>query len=200
MPAGMSFSQLKPEEREPTLACARGERTTFAWEKTNASELPDHSRRAETIAAEVVVGGNLSRSGPPWSGRPYAGRRRWKDSVSRRCRWPPLPHRPDDRSSHAIQAGGLDGVRAIILGDFTNCDDESSTCLKHLPSGTDPRKLLDPENQRERIPLRKVFPIDTAALRDLHPHRKEAQHPDRDRSSARRSRAELFAAAPGRGL
>ena len=65
-----------------------------------------------------------------------------------------------------MQAGGLDGVRAIILGDFTNCDDESSTCLKHLPSGTDPRKLLDPENQRERIPLRKVFPIDTA-LREI---------------------------------
>src|SRR5207244_4749035 len=76
------------------------------------------------------------------------------------------PYRIDRMLTQIVQAGGLDDVRAIILGDFTNCDDEASTCLKPLEPGTNPRKLLESVNQRERIPLRKLYPIDTA-LREI---------------------------------
>jgi muramoyltetrapeptide carboxypeptidase LdcA involved in peptidoglycan recycling len=53
-------------------------------------------------------------------------------------------------------------VRAIILGDFTSCEDESSSCLKPLEAGANPYQLLEGTEQRERIPLRKVYPLDVA--------------------------------------
>ena len=49
----------------------------------------------------------------------------------------------------------------MILGDFTNCDDESNTCLKPLAPGEDPHVLLTDE-KRERIPLRRTFSLDEA--------------------------------------
>jgi muramoyltetrapeptide carboxypeptidase LdcA involved in peptidoglycan recycling len=66
------------------------------------------------------------------------------------------------------QAGGLDEVRAIVLGDFTNCDDESSTCFKPLAPGEDPRVLLSDE-KRERVPLRRVFKLDEAMRGIFYP-------------------------------
>jgi muramoyltetrapeptide carboxypeptidase len=160
MPAGMSFAQLKPEERDATLACARGKPTAFAWENTKLSFMTDPP--GAPIDAEIV-GGNLAL----WSsivGTPYegiaGGRILFLEDVDER------PYRIDRMFTQIAQAGGLEGVRAIILGDFTNCDDEVSTCFKPLKSGADPRKLMEPQNQRERIPLRKSWPIDSA-LREI---------------------------------
>ena len=38
-------------------------------------------------------------------------------------------YRIDRMIVQIAQAGLLDGAAAIVLGDFTNCDDESNTCL-----------------------------------------------------------------------
>jgi muramoyltetrapeptide carboxypeptidase LdcA involved in peptidoglycan recycling len=93
-------------------------------------------------------------------GTPYAGRANGKilflEDVDER------PYRIDRMLTQLVQSGGLVGVRAIILGDFTNCDDEASMCLKPLEAGTNPYQLLEGIERRERIPLRKVFPLDAA--------------------------------------
>ena len=156
----MSFVNLKPEERIPTYACALGQPTTFAWEQSQLSFITAPPK--ETIDAEIV-GGNLSL----WScvvGTPYAGLASGKilflEDVDER------PYRIDRMIVQIAQAGGLDGVRAIILGDFTNCDDEVSTCLKPLDPGANPRDLLIDVEKRERVPLRKTFAIDVA-LREI---------------------------------
>src|SRR6185436_10415367 len=160
MPAGMSFSQLRDEEREPTLACARGEPTRFAWEKTQLNFMDGAPN--EPITAEIV-GGNMAL----WTsviGTPYAGQASGKmlflEDVDER------PYRLDRMLTQLVQSGGLDGVRAIILGDFTNCDDEGSNVLKPLDASEDPRSLLQGVEKRERVPLRKLYPID-AALREV---------------------------------
>src|SRR3954470_17638679 len=160
MPAGMSFAQLKPEEQVPTLACARGEPARFAWEQTELHFMAAAPK--EPIEAEIV-GGNLAM----WQcviGTPYAGQANGKilfrEDVDER------PYRIDRMLTQIVQSGGLDGVRAIILGDFTSCDDESSTCLKPLEAGANAYQLLEGVEKRERIPLRKVFPLDEA-LREI---------------------------------
>lgn len=160
MPAGMSFAQLKPEEQVPTLACARREPASFAWEQTELHFIA--AAPEEPIEAEIV-GGNLSM----WQcviGTPYAGQTNGKilflEDVDER------PYRIDRMLTQIIQSGGLDGVRAIILGDFTNCDDESSTCLKPLEPCENVYQLLEAVGKRERIPLRKVYPLDEA-LREI---------------------------------
>lgn len=160
MPAGTSFALLKAEEREPTLACVRGEPAKFAWENTTLNFM--NGAPAETITAEIV-GGNMSL----WSaavGTPYAGRASGKilflEDVDER------PYRLDRMLMQIVQAGGLEGVRAIILGDFTNCNDEGSNVIQPLQPGADPRTLLEGLEQRPRIPLRKEFPLDVA-LREV---------------------------------
>src|SRR5205085_2164765 len=71
------------------------------------------------------------------------------------------PYRIDRMMTQIVQSGGLEGVRAIILGDFTHCDDEVNTCLKPLAPDEDPRVLLNDE-KRERTPLRRTFTLDEA--------------------------------------
>ena len=137
MPAGLSFAQMIPAESAAMFACARGEKTAFPWEKAKMSFIGAPPKSA--ISGEIV-GGNLSL----WQcvlGTPYAGDARGKilflEDVDER------PYRIDRMFQQVEQSGGLDGVRAIVLGDFTNCDDESSTCIKPLEPGEDPRKLLE---------------------------------------------------------
>ncbi|HEX3359163.1 MAG TPA: LD-carboxypeptidase [Tepidisphaeraceae bacterium] len=160
MPAGMSFAQLSPEDQLPTLACARGEPARFAWEQTELHFITAAPK--EPIEAEIV-GGNLAM----WQcviGTPYAGDAHGKilflEDVDER------PYRIDRMLTQLVQSGGLDGVRAIILGDFTSCDDESSTCLNPLEAGENVYQLLEGIEKRERIPLRKVYPLDEA-LREI---------------------------------
>jgi muramoyltetrapeptide carboxypeptidase len=154
MPAGISFARLKPEEWNSTRACARAENTPFLWEQTQLQFIA--SPPSQPISGELV-GGNLSL----WQcvvGTPYAGKADGRilflEDVDER------PYRIDRMMVQIAQAGGFDNVRAIILGDFTSCDDESNTCLKHLAPGEDPRTILEETDKRERIPLRKTFTLD----------------------------------------
>jgi len=160
MPASMSFAQLKSDQRNATLACVRGEPAVFPWEKTQLSFITAPPRDA--VSAEMV-GGNLSlwaaMVGTPFAGR-ADGRILFLEDVDER------PYRIDRMLVQIAQSGGLDQVRAIILGDFLNCDDEASTCLKPLETGIDPCKILTDADQREKIPLRKVWRLDEA-LREI---------------------------------
>lgn len=160
MPAGMSFARLKDEDRDATLACIKGELTRFRWENTSLEFIT--APPSQAISAELI-GGNLSL----WqtlAGTPYApnvsGKMLFFEDVDER------PYRLDRMLTQIVQSGGLDGVRAIILGDFTRCDDESNLCFKPLDPGEDPRHLLSDTDKREQIPIRETFSTD-AALKEI---------------------------------
>jgi muramoyltetrapeptide carboxypeptidase len=95
---------------------------------------------AQTLEAELI-GGNLAL----WSalaGTPYAasGQDRFiflEDTDE------PF-YRIDRMMTQLVQSGAFTGVKALVLGDFTNCTDESNTCLA-FPDST------------ERKPLRQTF-------------------------------------------
>jgi muramoyltetrapeptide carboxypeptidase LdcA involved in peptidoglycan recycling len=55
-----------------------------------------------------------------------------------------------------VQAASFDGVRALILGDFTNCNDEDNQCLAPPDAGVDPRTLLNNPHAKKQS-LRQVF-------------------------------------------
>jgi muramoyltetrapeptide carboxypeptidase len=57
------------------------------------------------------------------------------------------------------QAGMFDGLSAIVLGDFTSCEDESNTML-------DPAGGNDAVGKPKRVPLRPTFELDHA-LREI---------------------------------
>jgi muramoyltetrapeptide carboxypeptidase LdcA involved in peptidoglycan recycling len=61
----------------------------------------------------------------------------------------------DRMMTQLVQARSFDGVRALILGDFTNCNDEDNQCLAPPEPGVDPRSLLN-NPQAKKQSLRKV--------------------------------------------
>src|SRR5205085_1764382 len=70
------------------------------------------------------------------------------------------PYRIDRMITQLSQAGAFDGALAIVLGDFTDCNEEDNQCLKPLASDEDPRKLLENIESREKISLRRVYTLE----------------------------------------
>ncbi|MFN7683802.1 MAG: LD-carboxypeptidase [Oligoflexia bacterium] len=62
--------------------------------------------------------------------------------------------RIDRAVRHLVDAGGLVGVRAIVLGNFLDCEDAVPTALQKLPSGAKVR-----ESQLRNPPARWVRPL-----------------------------------------
>jgi len=154
MPAALSFVKLKHEEWSAILAAVRGQRAPFAWESVELRFMDGSP--AKSIVGQLV-GGNLSL----WTalaGTPYAPRAEGKilffEDVGE------APYRIDRMITQLSQAGAFDGALAIVLGDFTGCDDEDTKCLKPLESGEDPRTLLENIESREKISLRRVYTLD----------------------------------------
>ena len=151
MPAAISFAKLRPEEWSATLACVRGQRATFLWESV---ELRYMNRSPGSSITAELIGGNFSL----WAamaGTRYASGADGKILFFEDIGEP--PYRIDRMATQLVQAGAFNGAAAIVLGDFTNCDDEDSQYLKPLPQGEDPRKLLENVETREKISLRRVF-------------------------------------------
>jgi muramoyltetrapeptide carboxypeptidase len=154
MPAAMNFSTLRSEEWNAIVACVRGDRAKFAWERSQLQFITPAP--TQPIEAELI-GGNLSL----WTavaGTSYASSAEGKilffEDLSEK------PYRIDRMVTQLVQSGAFDGARAIILGDFTDCEDEDNTCLEPLPEGADPRELLKNVEQRKRVSLRRVYTLD----------------------------------------
>jgi muramoyltetrapeptide carboxypeptidase len=151
MPAAVSFARLRPDEWSATLSCVRGEKAAFPWENVQLRFMNDSPSAA---ISGVLVGGNLSL----WAtmaGTPYFTRGEQKILFFEDIGEP--PYRIDRMVTQLLQSGAFTGAAAIILGDFTNCDDEDSQYLKPLPQGEDPRKILENMESREKVSLRRVF-------------------------------------------
>lgn len=153
MPGSLSFPRLKPQEWNAIAASARGERAKFVWESTQLKYLSNAP--SKPIEAELT-GGNLSLLACV-VGTPYAtnaaGKILFLEDVTEK------PHRIDRMMVQLAQSGGLDHVAAIVLGDFTDCEDEADQCLQPLPPGEDPRSILKDLEKRPKINLRKVYAL-----------------------------------------
>jgi muramoyltetrapeptide carboxypeptidase len=123
MPAAGNFPTLPAHDMEPLLALLGGQAPTeYVWEQSTLDWItpPPES----PIDAELI-GGNLAL----WqtlAGTPYAPPRRphilFLEDIGEKF------YRIDRMMTHLDQSGLLDTTAAVVLGDFTDCDDETQTC------------------------------------------------------------------------
>jgi muramoyltetrapeptide carboxypeptidase len=104
-------------------AIVRGERPALGYEKNCLRWLGPAP--AKDIAGDVI-GGNLSLwvslAGTPWQPQ-HRGKILFFEDIGEKL------YRLDRMVVQLEQAGMIEGAAAIVLGDFTNCDDESPTML-----------------------------------------------------------------------
>jgi muramoyltetrapeptide carboxypeptidase len=150
MPAASNFSLLNESEWKATVNLVQGRMPANVWSNRPLRFLNDAPSQA--IETELV-GGNLSL----WAsvmGTPFApatsGRMVFLEDIGE-----PF-YRIDRMMTQLVQSASFDGVRALILGDFTNCNDEDNQCLAPPDAGVDPRSLLN-NAQAKKQSLRQVF-------------------------------------------
>ena len=146
MPSGKTFPQLKPSEwasiMEQLDVATSGRKTASLTSSSFSSLKPvflPKNNKSKTAISAPLVGGNLS----VWNamlGTPYAGNAKGKilfleDVQENIARINRMIH-------HLEQSGGLKGVKAIVLGEFLDCNDT----------------VMKVDNQ----PIRKTYPSDEA--------------------------------------
>lgn len=156
MPAASNFTTLPEDTIEAIVSAVRIGGAQFPWERTPLQFLT--APPADTISAELV-GGNLTL----WTtlmGTAYQpiidDRMLFFEDLNE------APYRIDRYVTQIDQAGGFDGCAGIILGDFTQCEDEKTDCALPLQEG---ENLGDVQlSSRPRVPLRRTYTIDEALM------------------------------------
>lgn len=143
-PMVASTGTTKPEEWAAVDAMVRGEATTLPYASPCLRWLANPPK-ADLVGD--VVGGNLaiwtSLAGTRWQPAP-AGTILFLEDISEAF------YRIDRMVVQLEQSGMLDGLAAIVLGDFADCADESTT-------------MLAPDGQT-RVPLRPTVSNDDGLL------------------------------------
>ncbi|MCS7032642.1 MAG: LD-carboxypeptidase [Phycisphaerae bacterium] len=151
MPAAAGFPLLPVADLAATAAAvARKPAIDWPWRHTRLRWVtPPPPSPLEA----PLIGGNLSL----WqclAGTPYAPPRRphilFLEDLGEKF------YRIDRMMTHLDQSGLLDTCVAIVLGDFTDCNDEVQTCLAASPGPPAAEKSATPARQ----PLRPVFQFD----------------------------------------
>lgn len=145
MPATANFGTYDAAQWRALLQMVRGERPEDeVWGRVSWM----------TGAAEVegeVVGGNLSLwaslVGTPYAPTPARGRILFLEDIGERF------YRIDRMVTQIRQAGLIDGALAIVLGDFTDCEDDAIKQVKQRGGGT---RALRPGIGKEEA-LREIF-------------------------------------------
>ncbi|HUP55952.1 MAG TPA: LD-carboxypeptidase [Bdellovibrionota bacterium] len=151
MPSMRSFTILAKDEWSSLLRLIRGEDGAPDWSKR---KLKFHGKAPRKAIEGILVGGNLA-SWNSLTGTPYEPRVKQKilflEDIDESL------YRLDRMIQHLMIAGGLEGVRAIVLGNFQNCGDYSPQALKKKPSPRRTKAALASPRQNELKPLRKVM-------------------------------------------
>jgi muramoyltetrapeptide carboxypeptidase len=118
----------------------------------------------------TLVGGNLAvwnyLTGTPYQRRDMRGKFLFFEDLSEGY------YRIDSMVTQIEQAGGLEGIAGIILGDFCACDDSVARVLKERPARGCEREALKDKDKQETVALRaKVGEVD--ALREIFGRRGE---------------------------
>jgi muramoyltetrapeptide carboxypeptidase len=151
MPSSSNFSRLKPAQWKNILGLVRGELIEYPASSKALSWMTNKPTGA--IHGELV-GGNLSLwqslVGTPWAPTPGKGHILFFEDVDEKL------YRLDRMIVQIAQAGLLDGAKAIVLGDFTNCDDEVNTCVAPVTGAALKKAMANPAKAK-RQPLRRLF-------------------------------------------
>jgi muramoyltetrapeptide carboxypeptidase len=138
MPAAGDFSTFDRAEWDAIVHLVRGEKVPIPWENTELQWLTD---RPESPIRAPLIGGNLSL----WASMagtsvaaPGRGKFLFFEDIGEAI------YRIDRMVTQLAQSGAFDGASAIILGDFTNCNDENNQCLANRET-------------RAKKPLRTVY-------------------------------------------
>jgi muramoyltetrapeptide carboxypeptidase len=129
MPAASNFDSLDPAEWKAIVEYVRGQLADPPWQHTTLKWLTDPP--AKPLRAELV-GGNLSL----WAamaGTSVAasgnGKIIFLEDVGEAF------YRIDRMVVQLAQSGAFKDAAAIVLGDFTNCNDEDNQCLADPETG-----------------------------------------------------------------
>lgn len=160
MPASLSFNTMDATEFETTLAWAHGKQAPPAWHGQAFRYLTDAPAKP---VRGPVVGGNVSvwnaLFGTPWQPKSKSGKILFFEDLNEHH------YRLDGFITHLWQSGSFDDIAGVVLGDFTNCDDEAG---KRLASAPDPSEL--PE-----LADRGVSHLPAGRLADLRPQVSQAE-------------------------
>jgi muramoyltetrapeptide carboxypeptidase len=154
MPAGSSFPTLAETEWKNLLALVHRQQTDYPATESPVTFLAN--KPSKPIRAKLV-GGNLTLWNclvgtqlPPTPGK---GRILFFEDIGEQL------YRIDRMMTQLAQSGALDGTAAIVLGDFTDCNDEDSKCLKPVQGDALKTALANPE-AAEKISLRKTYTLE----------------------------------------
>ncbi len=138
MPGVHDFTHTPSDQWAATLLAVRRQPMSQPWGDLHLEFLANPPTAAITAS---LIGGNLTLwtalAGTPW--QPSA-----QDKILFFEDIGETWYRIDRMVTQLQQAGAFSGARAIVLGDFKDCNDENNTCLKDKESP-------------ERIPLRRVY-------------------------------------------
>lgn len=160
MPAMRRFCLQTPDEWESLLDFLHGERRTGVkapWEKIRLKFI---GKKPRSSLAGPLVGGNLT----VWTsllGTPYSSQVRERilffEDVDESV------YRLDRMIQQVRLSGGLQGVQAILLGNFQGCHDQVARVLRRMPqSDVERDRLLSSPAPEELKPLRRKFGSDRA--------------------------------------
>jgi len=137
MPSAHGFLQLQPQQWAATISAVRHQPSPEPW---SPHRLEFISSVADSITAPLI-GGTLTLwaalCGTPWQPSAQNKILFFEDLGET---W----YRIDRMITQLLQAGAFEGAKAIILGDFKDCNDESTLVRKDHDSD-------------EKIPLRRVY-------------------------------------------
>lgn len=149
MPGLRNFCTLEEDVWKSMIRWVRGEKTGEPWKRLRfVGKAPKKEIRAPMVGGNLIVWSSLL-------GTPFAPQARGKmlffeeigESIYR-----------IDRMIHQIAlSGGFDGVKAVVLGEFVDCKDQTSRVLARLPHPQRLAEVLKNPGPHDLKPLRKTW-------------------------------------------
>jgi muramoyltetrapeptide carboxypeptidase len=166
MPAS-DFYDISDGHFQATLDLVNKKRIDMPWHRDRMKFLtppPGAPLRGTLVGGNLAVWNTLT--GTPYQPRDMAGKFLFFEDLSEGY------YRIDAMLNQIQQAGGLDGLAGIVLGEFSACDDDVAKVLKHKPAPDRTREAIKHKDKQQTIPLRPVF-SEVDALTEIFARRGE---------------------------
>lgn len=138
MPSAGHFCEIDPKHFDAAVMYVNHQRPPDPWGDVKMKFLLNEPTSA---VHGVMVGGNLSlwaaTAGTPFAPIASPGRIVFLEDVDE------APYRIDRMITQVLQSGTFFGAKAIVLGDYTRCEDDPSSVL--VATGAAEKKLLRPK-------------------------------------------------------
>jgi muramoyltetrapeptide carboxypeptidase len=135
MPAEACFGKYDAGHWRALLDLVRGRHPGGVWGKVRWVVPPDDKVEGELVGGNLALWASMVGTGMDFGPTSACGRMLFLEDIGERY------YRIDRMVQQIEGAGLLDGCRAIVLGDFTDCDD-------------DPVKMVRGDRPGEKVPLR----------------------------------------------